>query len=667
MGKHPCLNILKGNKHLEEAFKNIDENLSEAEQRVQILETAKKYHKQLFTDLNELKQKAGENLKPSQKKYVEQDRTKEIEAIKKEYQQKIDSLSKPVAENVEVKKATISINGRDTTYTQNDQGEWVSPNGAVAKGNNLKKIEAQIQQNQPSQQSTKKTEDAPVPKIETKEPSQDTKETIVKVKLGDKLVKGETVLWNGVKHEVVKQNSDGTFNIKDSNGKVIKEVMANDKEFGGKVVIESNNLQKVSQTATNRKNSLSQDQKTELSKIIEVHDEEVNPTSDLVEKLRSHESDQVKNLVKTYDKADKSTKESREAANDAFEKGVRDLIVNDRQKLSQEELQKYNNQERGTNNAPLPLTPQQKQATKDSITIFHKVVRNIAKRLGIPLKDYRKRLTIINAKNSVEETVKSILNSTLDNSANENYSDNTDVEVLFQSDEQIAAIKRIVPSLSETADKILLQALAQSSKFNTLAANAGKEVDVNLRTELNKLQKELAELFKNKQGNTPKALQLKEEVEEIKDILKSKETVKTLSKSEVVKLLEDELVEIKHKANTSDYYYIEDFSDAYIDAEIEREENLGNQATADAWKYAKTHKEDRAKEINAQRQQQKEHLIKGLNYLIGNNDYSVEFQFVMVNATLNYNVNNEGYLSKRNANTVGLHNEMSSAILPIVQ
>lgn len=61
---------------------------------------------------------------------------------------------------------------------------------------------------------------------------------VKKLKLGDKLKKGDTVLWNKRRATVVKQSADGTLTLRNKQGKLIKDVLVSDKEFGGKIIEE---------------------------------------------------------------------------------------------------------------------------------------------------------------------------------------------------------------------------------------------------------------------------------------------------------------------------------------------------------------------------------------------------------------------------------------------
>ena len=312
---------------------------------------------------------------------------------------------------------------------------------------------------------------------------------------------------------------------------------------------------------------------------------------------------------------------------------------------------------------------EKRQATMDSMFITNLVVDNMASRMGITKEEARRRVIIIRTNNSVPRLARAIANGTISSSMAFDFTGSTEVKgrALFQSIEDIEVITQTVPSLDATKDALLIRALGMSKAFKERLPQLRKSTNQNLRTELNRKQKEIAERIKKGERDTAEVNELKEDIKDIKEMLREEETTQTLSREEAVLILSNELADISTIARESNEYYIQEVSDAYIDQQIEIHENHNEANLADAWRAAKEGDRGREAIIESLAQNQRNALQDGLGYLIGNNTYSVEFQYLMVKHALDYNINSDGYISKRTPKTVGNHLELHPGILPVIQ
>jgi hypothetical protein len=102
------------------------------------------------------------------------------------------------------------------------------------------------------------------------------------------------------------------------------------------------------------------------------------------------------------------------------------------------------------------------------------------------------------------------------------------------------------------------------------------------------------------------------------------------TKEQIIQIMKDELARIKAKAENSNEYYLTTLYPAYIQSQIDKftRENAVDLKTQ--WQMIQKSESSRDQFIKQTAAIQKSDLLSNLNYLIGNNDYSVPFQYAMV-------------------------------------
>jgi hypothetical protein len=102
------------------------------------------------------------------------------------------------------------------------------------------------------------------------------------------------------------------------------------------------------------------------------------------------------------------------------------------------------------------------------------------------------------------------------------------------------------------------------------------------------------------------------------------------TKEEIIQKMQDELFEIKAAATESNKYYLTTLYPPYIQSQIDKftRENAVDLRTQ--WEMIRDSESSRKQFIDQTAAIQKSDLLANLNYLIGNNDYSVPFQYAIV-------------------------------------
>lgn len=102
------------------------------------------------------------------------------------------------------------------------------------------------------------------------------------------------------------------------------------------------------------------------------------------------------------------------------------------------------------------------------------------------------------------------------------------------------------------------------------------------------------------------------------------------NKEEIIEKMKAELAEIKASAENSNKYYLTTLYPGYIQSQIDKftRENAVDLRTQ--WEMIRDSESSRKQFIDQTAAIQKSDLLANLNYLIGNNDYSVPFQYAMV-------------------------------------
>lgn len=304
-----------------------------------------------------------------------------------------------------------------------------------------------------------------------------------------------------------------------------------------------------------------------------------------------------------------------------------------------------------------------------SRNIFQRVVKNIAERLGLTTEEYARRLSVITTNRSVKQTVNQVLFGSLnarlfnDHTGSEVVSES---DILYQSKEEIARIEDIVPELQGDVAPMLTRALGQSTKFQKIMDNTKAEPNVELRQELNQVSRELGQFFRNKQGNTPEAQELKRRSEELKQEIKESEKItKTLTLEESQKIIEEELDDLIKEIETTDKYLLQSLSENWLATQLEYAKADRNMMEAQYYQEALSDIGGPVYNdiIRQLQDQQRNSLKRGLSYLKASTDYSSDFKYLVLKEIVTYNINNEGYVARRTAETVALHNDMAPAVL----
>ncbi len=312
------------------------------------------------------------------------------------------------------------------------------------------------------------------------------------------------------------------------------------------------------------------------------------------------------------------------------------------------------------------VTPQQAKSLGE---LIKSVSEKVAKRLKITYADYVKRLTFKVTNNSILDEAANIqgLGSTLDGTYIYDVSDSESApDILFQSEESKAFVESNVEGIQK--GNILTRALGLSQRFkDAVARNKAGSIDPELRQTLNESQKELGQMFRDKKGGTPEAIALKEKVGKLKEQVKAAENSGSMSLSNALEIVELEVADLINRVLTTDDFYITSLSDKFIDSKISQADAANNQQEVDYWTEIKNNEGLRQQQVDSIRKEQKSAISLGVNYIKNNTDYTPEFNLIMLDSVLKYNINNEGYISRRTGETVAHHNDMSSGVLPAVQ
>jgi hypothetical protein len=218
--------------------------------------------------------------------------------------------------------------------------------------------------------------------------------------------------------------------------------------------------------------------------------------------------------------------------------------------------------------------------------------------------------------------------------------------------------------LTRESDGLLIRALSNSKKFREAKTTQITEETTQLRQELNAAQKQLGQMFKNKQGNNPVAEALKSKVQALKLEISGKET-KLFSRTEAIDMLKEELEEIKVKvADVTSDLYLQELSDEFLKNSIEMYREQFNEQMATQYEYLLKNPDQRESTIRENAKNQQNALQSSTDYLIGNSTYTEAFQFVALQAILNRTFTTNGDVIKRSPSTVVIHNTLDSITAP---
>jgi hypothetical protein len=234
-----------------------------------------------------------------------------------------------------------------------------------------------------------------------------------------------------------------------------------------------------------------------------------------------------------------------------------------------------------------------KNITKEQAIVLAKQIQQIkqkiAKKLGIPLEKYEERLRLKTIFGTINEGVENLIHGKdMDSSWLFDTTDSVnETEVLYQSEEQKNQILQAVPSLNAEADKVLIRALGENAEFIRSIKYEVGTINQELRAELNKAQKELQELFKNKQGQSERGQELQETIKQLKDNVSKEEgnkKITTFTREQAVEFIKTELDDIDNRIRNTNEFYIDDYTDAYIDNQINFERTKAEPNEAEAQK-----------------------------------------------------------------------------------